>query len=67
VIPPKANRTTKRDCDFALYCERNLVEPSSTKSNTTGQSQHATTSSLEIFLPLSSWSRRSSCSTEDSP
>lgn len=26
VIPPKANRTTKRDCDFALYCERNLVE-----------------------------------------
>jgi transposase len=26
VIPPKANRTAKRDCDFALYCERNLVE-----------------------------------------
>jgi transposase len=26
VIPPKANRKTKRDCDFALYCERNLVE-----------------------------------------
>jgi len=26
VIPPKANRTTKRACDFALYCERNLVE-----------------------------------------
>ena len=26
VIPPKANRTIKRDCDFALYCERNLVE-----------------------------------------
>ena len=26
VIPPKANRTTKRECDFALYCERNLVE-----------------------------------------
>jgi transposase len=26
VIPPKANRTARRDCDFALYCERNLVE-----------------------------------------
>ena len=26
VIPPKANRKTARDCDFALYCERNLVE-----------------------------------------
>ena len=26
VIPPKSNRATKRDCDFALYRERNLVE-----------------------------------------
>ena len=26
VIPPKANRKTKRQCDFALYRERNLVE-----------------------------------------
>jgi transposase len=26
VIPPKANRKTKRTCDFALYYERNLVE-----------------------------------------
>lgn len=26
VIPPKANRKTTRPCDFALYCERNLVE-----------------------------------------
>ena len=25
VIPPKANRKEIRDCDFALYCERNLV------------------------------------------
>jgi putative transposase len=24
--PPKANRKTKRACDFALYRERNLVE-----------------------------------------
>jgi transposase len=26
VIPPKANRLVQRDCDFALYRERNLVE-----------------------------------------
>jgi len=26
VIPPKANRKTQRECDFVLYCERNLVE-----------------------------------------
>jgi transposase len=26
VIPSKSNRKVKRDCDFALYCERNLVE-----------------------------------------
>ena len=26
VIPPKANRKIVRACDFALYCERNLVE-----------------------------------------
>ncbi len=26
VIPPKTNRKIKRECDFALYAERNLVE-----------------------------------------
>jgi len=26
VIPPKANRKATRTCDYALYCERNLVE-----------------------------------------
>jgi transposase len=26
VIPPKSNRKVKRDCDFALYSERNIVE-----------------------------------------
>jgi transposase len=31
VIPPKCNRTTKRDCDFTLFCERNLIERFSTK------------------------------------
>jgi transposase len=24
VIPPKSNRKVKRDCDFALYCERSF-------------------------------------------
>ena len=26
VIPPRANRTAARDCDYALYYERNLIE-----------------------------------------
>ena len=26
VIPPKSNRKVQRPCDYALYCERNLVE-----------------------------------------
>ena len=26
VIPPKSNRKIKRECDFALYAERNLIE-----------------------------------------
>ena len=26
VIPPKSNRKLKRDSDFALYAERNLIE-----------------------------------------
>ena len=26
VIPPKSNRKAKRDCDFTLYRERNLIE-----------------------------------------
>ena len=26
VIPPKSNRKVQRGCDYALYCERNLVE-----------------------------------------
>ncbi len=26
VIPPRANRKEPRDCDYALYCERNLIE-----------------------------------------
>jgi transposase len=26
VIPPKSNRIMQRECDYKLYCERNLVE-----------------------------------------
>jgi transposase len=26
IIPPKANRKTRRECDFALYRARNLIE-----------------------------------------
>jgi transposase len=26
VIPPKSNRKVARNCDFALYAERNLIE-----------------------------------------
>jgi transposase len=26
VIPPRANRKEQRDCDYALYRERNLIE-----------------------------------------
>jgi transposase len=26
IIPPKANRKTRRECGFALYRERNLIE-----------------------------------------
>jgi transposase len=26
LIPPRANRKTRRESDFAPYCERNLVE-----------------------------------------
>lgn len=26
VIPPKSNRKEKRECDFTLYKERNLIE-----------------------------------------
>src|ERR687895_896868 len=34
VIPPRANRKTPRECDFALYRERNLVERFLTTSST---------------------------------
>ena len=68
VIPPKANRKTPRTCDFALYCERNLVEPSSASSinsSTFVLSPRATTNSLEISSLASNSPALSFCSTED--
>ena len=67
VIPPKANRKLPRVCDFALYCERNSSNASSTSSSTFAPSPRATTSSPEISSPVSSSPRLSSCSTEDRP
>ena len=65
VIPPKANRKMPRTCDFALYCERNLVERFFNKLNTFVPSPRATTNSLEISSLASSSPALSFCSTED--
>ena len=66
VIPPKANRKTPPPCDFALYCERNLIERFFNKLKH-ALSQHVTTSSPEIFSLASTSPRRLSCSTEHRP
>jgi transposase len=67
IIPPKANRKTKRECDFALYREHNLIERFFNKISTFAPLRPATTNSPEIFSPQCNWSRLSSCSTEDRP
>src|SRR3979411_414302 len=67
VIPPKANRNIKRECDFALYCERNLVEASSICSSASAPSPHVTTSLREISSPGCSWLPLQSSSTEYRP
>ena len=51
VIPPKANRKVQRACDYALYCERNLVERFFNKLKHSAPSPRATTNSPGIFLP----------------
>ena len=51
VIPSKANRKMPLPCEFALYCERNLVERSFNKLKHFVPSPRATTSSREIFSP----------------
>jgi IS5 family transposase len=67
VIPPKENRKVKRDCDSRSIASVISPSVSGTKSSTTGRSPPAMTNSLEISLPLSTWSRLSSCSTEHRP
>jgi putative transposase len=65
VIPPKANRKSKRECDFALYCERNLIERFLTRLSTSAALRRATTNWRETISRQFSWSPQSSCSTED--
>jgi transposase len=65
VIPPKANRKAPRACDFALYCERNLIERFFNKLKHFEPSPHATTSSLQFSSPEFISPLLSSCSTED--
>ena len=58
IIPPKSNRKKPRDCDFALYAERNLVEPFSIISSSSEVSPratrkpHATSSRLHLVCAL---------------
>ena len=65
VIPPEANRKSQRECDFALYCERNLIERFLTRLSPSAALRRATTNLREIISPQFSWSAQSSCSTED--
>jgi hypothetical protein len=50
IIPPKANRKTKRECDFALYRERSL-SASSIKLSTFAPLRPAMINSADIFSP----------------
>jgi transposase len=65
VIPPKSNRKTKRDCDFALYRERNLIERLFNKIKHFRAIVTRYDNSPEIFSQRSRWSRQSSFSTAD--
>jgi transposase len=67
VIPPKSNRKNPRPCDFALYCERNLIERFFNSSNNSGPSPRATTSSQRLSSPGFSLPAPPSSSTEDTP
>jgi transposase len=67
IIPPKANRKTRRKCDFALYRARNLIERFFNKVKHFRAIAIRYDNSPEIFSPQCNWSRLSSWSTEDSP
>jgi transposase len=67
VIPPKSNRKVTRDCDFALYAERNLIERSFNSSNSSEASRPATKKPRAISSPASIWSAPWLGSNEDTP
>jgi transposase len=67
VIPSKSNRKTPRPCDFALYCERNLIERFFNKLKHFRPSPRATTSSIRFSSPASSSPAPPSYSTEHRP
>ena len=56
VIPPKSNRKVARDCDFALYAERNLIERFFNSSNSSAASRPATKKPRAISSPACIWS-----------
>ena len=67
VIPPKSNRKAKRDCDFALYRERNLIERFFNKIKHFRAIATRYDKLARNFSRPSNWSRLSSFSTEDRP
>ena len=67
VIPPKSNRKVTRDCDFALYAERNLIERSFNSSNSSEASRPATKKPRAISSPACIWSAPWPGSNEDTP
>ena len=67
VIPPKSNRKLARDCDFALYAERNLIDVSFNSSNSSEASRPVTKKPRAISSPACIWSAPSLGSNEDTP
>ena len=68
VIPSKSNRKTPRPCDFALYCERNLIERFFNKLRSiSGLSPRVTTSSQRSSSPAFTSPALPPSSTEDRP
>src|ERR1700676_5351121 len=65
VIPPKANRKALRACDFALYCERNLIERFFNKLKHFRAIATRYDKLAKFSSPEFSWLPLSSCSTED--
>jgi transposase len=67
VIPPKSNRKVARDCDFALYAERNLIERFFQFIKQSEASRPATKKPRAIFSPDRIWSAPWPGSNEDTP